>query len=89
MEEVKTDVAVSLCVLSSHKLLFDQNGIAKIPTCGSERGPQNQVYRREEVLPLHIAELRSRIFQVSIEFKNIPGLYRVQEYSRFLSSSKS
>ena len=71
MEEVKTDVAVSLCVLSSHKLLFDQNGIAKIPTCGSERGPQNQVYRREEVLPLHIAELRSRIFQVSIEFKKL------------------
>ena len=37
----------------------------------SERGPQNQVYRREEVLPLHIAELRSRIFQVFIEFKKL------------------
>ena len=27
----------------------------------------DQVYQREEVLPLHIAELRARIFQVNLK----------------------
>ena len=71
MEEVKTDVAVSLCVLSSHKLLLIRTALRKFQHVSSERLAQNQVYRREEVLPLHIAELRSRIFQVSIAFKKL------------------
>ena len=70
MEEVKTDVAVSLCVLSSHKLLFDQNGIAKIPTCiKCKTCSKPGVSKRRGLASPHR--------RTALE--NIPGFYQIQK----------
>ena len=46
----------------------------------------DQVYQREEVLPLHIAELRARIFQVNL--KNLWQQFKKKDYRMWQSNRR-